>query len=183
MFVVMDNGPYDPQGDANQSGRMVSLMYQPPAMRWRGVTVLTNTPPRVSQSQPGGFQGMRSWNRSCEGFAQTGYRSGGDPPDQYAGRQGAHRTSGQRASGLYVTSAFIKEALDMGVEQFEWEKRKAQPKRSGNKVRGIGVATSCFVGGSHRLRRAVRHQARWQALHPVGHRQSGHGIGAATRTV
>ncbi|MBV8904772.1 MAG: xanthine dehydrogenase family protein molybdopterin-binding subunit, partial [Acidobacteriia bacterium] len=58
MFVVMDNGPYDPQGDANQSGRMVSLMYQPPAMRWRGVTVLTNTPPRLSQSQPGGFQGI-----------------------------------------------------------------------------------------------------------------------------
>ena len=58
MFVVMDNGPYDPQGDANQSGRMVSLMYQPPAMRWRGITVLTNTPPRVSQSQPGGFQGI-----------------------------------------------------------------------------------------------------------------------------
>src|SRR6202023_3370774 len=58
MFVVMDNGPYDPQGDANQSGRMVSLMYQPQAMRWRGVTVLTNTPPRVSQSQPGGFQGI-----------------------------------------------------------------------------------------------------------------------------
>src|SRR5207302_5527972 len=45
MFVVMDNGPYDPQGDANQSGRMLSLMYQPPAMRWRGITVLTNTPP------------------------------------------------------------------------------------------------------------------------------------------
>jgi len=58
MFVVLDNGPYDPQGDANQSGRMVSLMYQPPAMRWRGMPVLTNTPPRLSQSQPGGFQGI-----------------------------------------------------------------------------------------------------------------------------
>ena len=56
MFVVMDNGPYDPQGDANQSGRMVSLMYQPPAMRFRGIAVLTNTPPRTSQSAPGGYQ-------------------------------------------------------------------------------------------------------------------------------
>jgi CO/xanthine dehydrogenase Mo-binding subunit len=149
MFVVMDNGPYDPQGDANNSGRMVSLMYQPPAMRWRGVSVLTNTPPRVSQSQPGGFQGIALMEpilskasrklgidqvvihriNMPEGKAPIG------PPD----------SKGKRT---YVTSAFIKEALDMGVEKFEWEKRKAQPKRSGNKVRGIGVATSCFVGGS-----------------------------------
>ena len=33
-----------------------------------------------------------------------------------------------------------------------------------------------------RLRRPVRHQARRQALHPVRHRQSRHGIGAATPT-
>ena len=57
-FVVMDNGPYDPQGDGPTSGRMISLMYQPETIRWRGITVLTNTPSRVSQSQPGGFQGI-----------------------------------------------------------------------------------------------------------------------------
>src|SRR5579862_8668538 len=45
MFVVMDNGPYDPQGDGPNAGRMVLLMYQPETMRWRGITVLTNTPP------------------------------------------------------------------------------------------------------------------------------------------
>src|SRR6185436_10271680 len=33
MFVVNENGPYEPQGDANQAGRQLSLMYQPPAMR------------------------------------------------------------------------------------------------------------------------------------------------------
>jgi CO/xanthine dehydrogenase Mo-binding subunit len=37
---------------------MVSLLYQPQAMRWRGVTVLTNTPPRSAQSSPGGLQGI-----------------------------------------------------------------------------------------------------------------------------
>ena len=45
-------------GDAFSSGRIVSLLYQPQAMRWRGVTVLTNTPPRSSQSSPGGMQGI-----------------------------------------------------------------------------------------------------------------------------
>jgi xanthine dehydrogenase molybdenum-binding subunit len=149
MFVVMDNGPYDPQGDANQSGRMLSLMYQPAAMRWRGITVLTNTPPRVSQSQPGGFQGIALMEpilakasrklgvdqvaihrvNAPIGKAQIG------PPDSKGKRQ-------------YVTSAYVQEALDRGVQQFQWEKRRTQAKRSGSKVRGIGVATSCFVGGS-----------------------------------
>src|ERR1700686_480851 len=149
MFVVLDNGPYDPQGDANQSGRMLSLMYQPPAMRWRGITVLTNTPPRVSQSQPGGFQGIAL----MEPVLSKASRKLG--VDQVA----MHRVNapvgkapigppGPNGKRLYVTSAFIKEALDRGMEKFEWEKRKAQPKKSGTKVRGIGVATSCFVGGS-----------------------------------
>jgi xanthine dehydrogenase molybdenum-binding subunit len=149
MFVVMDNGPYDPQGDANQSGRMLSLMYQPPAMRWRGITVLTNTPPRVSQSQPGGFQGIALMEPI---MAKASRKLG---VDQVA----IHRINapvgkapigppGPNGKRLYVTSAYVQEALDRGVEQFEWEKRKALPKRSGTKARGIGVATSCFVGGS-----------------------------------
>src|SRR5207248_4907432 len=55
---------------------------------------------------------------------------------------------GRDGKRLYVTSAFVQEALDRGKQEFEWDKRKALPKRSGTKVRGIGVATSCFVGGS-----------------------------------
>ena len=58
MFVISDNGPYDAQGDSPTSGHMVSLLYQPQAMRWRGVTVMTNTPPRSAQSSPGGLQGI-----------------------------------------------------------------------------------------------------------------------------
>ena len=45
-------------GDTAATGLIVSLLYQPPAMRWRGMTVLTNTPPRRAQSQPGGMQGI-----------------------------------------------------------------------------------------------------------------------------
>lgn len=149
MFVILDNGPYDPQGDANNSGRMLSLMYQPPAMRWRGLTVITNTPPRLSQSQPGGFQGIAQMEPI---LAKASRKLG---IDQVA----IHRINapegkapigpaGPNGKRPYITSCFIKEALDRGVEQFQWEKRKAQPKRSGTKVRGIGVATSCFVGGS-----------------------------------
>src|SRR6516165_10658457 len=149
MFVVMDNGPYDPQGDANQSGRMVSLMYQPPAMRWRGVTVLTNTPPRLSQSQPGGFQGIALMEpilaKASRKLAidQVALHRMNAPEGKAS--IGPAPPAGKRT---YVTSAYIKEAIDRGAEMFQWEQRKAKPKRSGTKVRGIGVATSCFVGGS-----------------------------------
>ena len=60
LFVVGDNGPYEAQGDFRAAGNTLSLCYQPLSMRWRGVTVLTNTPPRTSQRAPGGMQGKRA---------------------------------------------------------------------------------------------------------------------------
>jgi len=36
MFVICDSGPYEPAGDGRQAGSIVSLLYQPSAMRWRG---------------------------------------------------------------------------------------------------------------------------------------------------
>ena len=58
MFTVVEGGPYGPGGDGNSASRFASLMFQPEAMRWRGVTAITNTPPRRAQSQPGGMQGI-----------------------------------------------------------------------------------------------------------------------------
>jgi CO/xanthine dehydrogenase Mo-binding subunit len=49
----------------------------------------------------------------------------------------------------YVTSAFVKEALDKGAQMFRWDERKAQSgKRNGSKVRGVGVAVSTYSAGS-----------------------------------
>ena len=43
----------------------------------------------------------------------------------------------------------MQEALDKGAELFDWDERKAQSgKRSGTKVRGVGVAVSTFFAGS-----------------------------------
>jgi len=150
MFVVNENGPYEPVGDTAQSGRQVSLLYQPLAMRWRGVSVLTNTPPRRAQSQPGGMQGIVLMEPI---LAKASRKLGVDQvaihrvnaPEGKADF-GPANPRGQRA---HATSAFIKEALDRGAEQFRWNDRKAQGgKRQGSKVRGYGVATSSFVAGS-----------------------------------
>ncbi|MGH9705881.1 MAG: xanthine dehydrogenase family protein molybdopterin-binding subunit, partial [Candidatus Acidiferrales bacterium] len=49
----------------------------------------------------------------------------------------------------HATSAFLKEALDRGAEQFKWNERAARrPKKIGSKVRGVGVSLSCYVGGT-----------------------------------
>jgi CO/xanthine dehydrogenase Mo-binding subunit len=150
MFVINENGPYEPVGDTGQSGRQVSLLYQPLAMRWRGVSVLTNTPPRRAQSQPGGMQGIVLMEPI---LAKAARKLGVDQvalhrvnaPEGKA-KFGPANPRGQRA---YATSAFVKEALDRGAELFRWDERKAQGgKRQGSKVRGYGVATSSFVAGS-----------------------------------
>src|SRR5262249_56185741 len=56
LFIVEDNGPYGPMGDHRSAGNAASLIWQPLAMRWRGVAVLTNTPPRSQQRSPGALQ-------------------------------------------------------------------------------------------------------------------------------
>jgi xanthine dehydrogenase molybdenum-binding subunit len=150
MFVVNENGPYEPVGDTAQSGRIVSLLFQPAAMRWRGVSVLTNTPPRRAQSQPGGMQGIVLMEPILAkaarklGLDQVAIRKVNAPEGKAT--FGPPNPRGQRA---HATSAFIKEALDRGAEQFRWNERKAQGgKRQGSKVRGYGVAMSTFVAGS-----------------------------------
>ena len=149
MYVVCDNGPYDMVGDAFSSGRIVSVLYQPQAMRWRAVTVLTNTPPRASQSSPGGMQGIAIMEPI---LAKAARKLG---VDQVALRR-INAPAGKAPFGplvngkqAYATSAFVREALDRGSERFKWNERKIHTgKRNGSKVRGIGVAVSSYSGGT-----------------------------------
>jgi xanthine dehydrogenase molybdenum-binding subunit len=149
-FIIVDNGPYDVVSDSRSAGDHISLSYQPLAMRWRTLTVLTNTPPRGAQRAPGGFQG----NALMEPIlAKAGRKLGIDEvaihrinaPEGKA-KFGALNPRGQQN---YVTSAFLKNALDKGAELFRWQERKAQSgKRIGSKARGIGVAVSAYSAGS-----------------------------------
>ena len=149
MYVVANNGPYEQQGDAANSGDVISLLYQPQAMRWRAVVVLTNTPPRSAQSAPGGMQGIAILEPIMAkaarilGIDQVAIRSmncaeGKSPFGRP--QQGVQRHS---------TSAFVKEALARGADRFKWRDRLARrQKRVGSKVRGVGVALGCFHGGT-----------------------------------
>ena len=150
MYAIGENGPYEQSGDFGQAGRIVSLLYQPESMRFRGLAVLTNTPPRRAQSQPGGMQGIMLMEPVIAkaarklGVDQVAIRRINAPEGK--AKFGPANPRGQRG---YATSAFIKEALDKGAQTFNWETRKAQSgKRVGSKVRGVGVAMSTFVAGS-----------------------------------
>jgi CO/xanthine dehydrogenase Mo-binding subunit len=150
LFIVEDNGPYGPLGDHRSAGNAASLIWQPLAMRWRGVPVLTNTPPRSQQRSPGPMQA----NGIMEPVVTKAARKLGI--DQVAIRRinapegkalyGAPPAGGPRR---HVTSASVKQALDRGAELFGWEARKARAgKREGTKVRGIGVAVGPHGAGS-----------------------------------
>ncbi len=150
MFVICENGPFEQQGDTGQTGRIASLMYQPEAMRWQGVGVLTNTPPRRAQSQPGGMQGITMMEPMLAkaarklGIDQVELRRINAPVGK--AKVGPANARGQRG---YTTSAFVQEALDKGKALFNWDERKARSgKLNGTKVRGVGVAVSTFVAGS-----------------------------------
>src|SRR6478672_2793241 len=150
LFIVEDNGPYGPMGDHRSAGNAASLIWQPPAMRWRGLAVITNTPPRTQQRSPGPMQA----NGIMEPVVTKAARKLG--LDQLAIRRinspegkalyGPPRVNGQRA---HITSAFVKNAFDRGAELFKWDERKARSgKRQGSKVRGVGVAVGPHGAGS-----------------------------------
>jgi CO/xanthine dehydrogenase Mo-binding subunit len=149
MFLVSDAGSYGSSGDGGSCGSIASFLYQAPAMRWRNVTVATNTPPRSAQSAPGGMQAIAIMEPILSkaarqlGVDQVALRRVNCPEGK--AEYGPPNKEGKRA---YATSCFLKQALDLGAEQFKWQERVARPKRTGTKVRGVGVSLTTFHGGS-----------------------------------
>ncbi len=152
LFVVQDGGPYGRSGDYMSAGDQVSLMYQPPAMRFRGITVYTNTPPRGAQRAPGGVQAVAMFAPVMDKAAkQLGIdavemiRINAPEGQAIFGRP----RQGQQSN---VSSAFVKEALAKGAREFDWESMKLKSgQRRGTKVTGVGVALSSYAGGSSGL--------------------------------
>ena len=93
LYWLADNGPYEQQHDCGTGARMASLIYQPPAMSFRGMSVVTNTNPTGSQSQPGGMNAVAIIEPVLAKAArQLGIDQVADAADQRAGGAGAGRT-------------------------------------------------------------------------------------------
>ncbi len=150
LFIIEDSGPYERQGDNEITAMLASLLYQPPALRFRGISVATNTPPRCAQRGPGGMQGMSMleplMNRAARqlGLDQVEIRKINAPSD--GSLFGITDTKDRPRHP--VTSARVREALDRGVELFKWEERKKRNgQRSGSKVRGVSAIVGTYTAG------------------------------------
>jgi xanthine dehydrogenase molybdenum-binding subunit len=145
LYIVQDHGSYGRSGDHTSASAVASLMYQPAAMRFRGITVYTNTPPRSAQRAPGGAQIVAM----LEPLMDKAARELGIDRVQVRRVNAPDHDSrfGPNQGGL--TSAYVREALDRGAEVFGWEeKSRLSGRREGTKVTGVGVGLSPYVGGS-----------------------------------
>ena len=144
LLIVQESGAQTGFWDYRNAGDAVSLVYQPSAMRWRGIPVYTNTPTRTAQRGPGFNQII------CvtEPLIDRAARELGI--DRLAIRRLNNPENGSVYGGerTRVPSAYIKDALAKGAAKFNWDERKKRSgRRSGSKVTGVAVAQAYHPAG------------------------------------
>jgi len=146
LYIVQNNGPNSGGGDYNAAGSAMSIVYTPPAMRFRGVPVLTNTPPTGAQRGPG----QNQLATAVEPIMDKAARQLGLDLVAIRRINAPDNSAGYGPSQGPVTSAHQREALDMGAEQFGWEARRARSgQRRGSKVTGVGVGQAFHGAGNN----------------------------------
>src|SRR5262249_5486041 len=150
LFIIEDSGPYERQGDNEITALIASLLYQPMALRFRGLSVATNTPPRCAQRGPGGMQGMSMleplMSRAAQqlGVDEVAIRKINAPSD--GSSFGLADTKDRPRQK--VATARLHEALDRGAQVFNWQERqKHNGERRGSKVRGVSTIVGAYVAG------------------------------------
>ncbi|MBT3532036.1 MAG: xanthine dehydrogenase family protein molybdopterin-binding subunit [Gammaproteobacteria bacterium] len=143
-LVIVNDGGATGGGSGNSSAQHVTVAYQPESMRYRGISVYTNTTPRGAQRGPGQNEMAAVLAPMTDKVARA------IDMDRVAFR----RTNVLDSDGFQggsqgpVTSAFVREALDQGMRTFGWQDKIAQPKDMGNnKVRGVGVGIGYHGAG------------------------------------
>jgi xanthine dehydrogenase molybdenum-binding subunit len=144
LYALGDGGPFG-GGDQGSAAGTASLTYTPESMRFRGVGIRTNTPPKAAQRGPGGAQiiGM------LEPLMDKAARELG--VDRLALRRLNAPTADVQYGprGASLTSVFVREAIDQGRELFNWEERIARSGQlNGTKRTGVGVGVSPYTAGS-----------------------------------
>ena len=149
LFIVVESGPYGNNSEHGAAADAVSMLYQPESMRYRGISVMTNTTPKGAQRGPGknqmaeGVKPVISKAARTLGIDQVEIRriNAADKNSKYGGP----RPDGSRNN---FSSAYQKEALEKGAEMFKWtEKKKLSGSKQGSKVIGVGVGQAFHEAG------------------------------------
>ncbi|HSG65100.1 MAG TPA: molybdopterin cofactor-binding domain-containing protein, partial [Gammaproteobacteria bacterium] len=144
LYIVQENGPYAGFDDFDAAASAITLLYQPLAMRFRAVSIETNTPPRGAMRGPGENQIAVAVEPLLDKAAkQLGL-------DRLAIRRinAADNNAKYYADQGPVTSAYQREALDGGAASIDWAALSARSgQRDGSKVIGVGVGQAFHPAG------------------------------------
>ncbi len=134
-------------GSGSSSAGHLSLVYQPAAMRFRGISVYTNTTPRGAQRGPG----QNEMAVAVAPIMDRAARESGLDRVAFRRLNSANENATIGGNQGPTTSAYMHEAIDMGVELFNWDEKISQPRRrgNGNKVIGIGVGQGYHSAGGN----------------------------------
>jgi xanthine dehydrogenase molybdenum-binding subunit len=153
LYIVQQNGPYNGGGDLGGAAGAVSLLFQPPAMRYRGAQVSTNTTPTGAQRGPGQNQMAAALEPLIDKAAKA----------LNLDRVSIRRINAAGHDAKYdaqqgpVTSAYQREALERGAAAFNWEERSRRSGSArGSKVTGIGIGQAFHAAGRGGLDGIVR---------------------------
>jgi len=145
LYLVQSCGPTGGFWDYTSAADAVSLCYQPDAMRFRGVPVLTNTP--VSSAQRG--PGQNQIAMVMEPLLDRAARELGIDRVEIRRRNAPNNASVYGGENSPVTSAYQAEGLDIGAQRFAWEsKREMSGRRNGSKVIGVGIGQAYHSAGT-----------------------------------
>ena len=144
MYIVQDGGAHNGFWDFRNAADALSIVYNPEAMRWRGVPVYTNTPTRTAQRGPGENQIACALEPLMDKAARDlkidrlQLRKVNAP--SFASKVGSDRRP--------VTSAYLNDALDKGAARFNWQERSSRSgQRKGPKVTGVGIGQAYHPAG------------------------------------
>jgi hypothetical protein len=151
-------------------GDTVSLLYQPDAMRWRGISVADQHAAafgaaRSRHNQTSCSRSSRSWTR----LPGARNRPARDPAHQRA----ADRSKLRRQQGPPDELLHARSARYRCAPSSTGKRRARSGQRNGSKVTGVGVGRP-IIRPAQRLRRPRPNHAGRQAAHPYRCRQSRH---------
>ncbi len=170
VYIVHQNGSKQGFFDYQAAGDAVSLVYQPENMRFRAIPISTNTPPNGPQRGPGQNQIAVAMEPLMDKAAKAlGI-------DRLKIRELNAPNINSKVDGRQkVSSAYVKEALDMTAARFNYaDKIKMSGQKKGSKVIGVGVGQAYHSAGGAGFDGHRAHHAGRQAPYPYRRRQSRH---------
>jgi xanthine dehydrogenase molybdenum-binding subunit len=145
LYIVQENGAYNSFWDFRNAPDALTMVYQPEAMRWRGIPVHANSPVRSAQRGPGYNQMVHIMEPLLDKAARE------LKIDRLAIRlrnvPGLTAPLGPQHTP--VTSCYLKDALLKGAELFKWEEKlKLNGQRNGSKVTAIAIGQAFHPAGA-----------------------------------